>query len=237
MVFHKFAKSNTIFITAPMIKSDTFRFLNELAENNNREWFQAHKQQHDEARENVITFVAQLISGLSKIDVTIPADLDPKDCVMRIYRDIRFSKDKTPYKTNFGIGISPNGKNFEGPGYYLHIHPKQSFVAGGCWMPEPNVLKAIRQEIDYNGSGFHSVIDRPSFKNSFGNLDTELKLKTAPKGYPADHPDIDYLQLKSFTVSHELTQHDLTKTDATKGIIAGFAELYPFITFLRNAIA
>ena len=142
-----------------MIKSDTFHFLSQLAENNNLEWFHAHKQEHDEARENVIAFVSQLINGLAKIDIAILTDLDPKDCVMRIYRDIRFSKDKTPYKTNFGIGISPNGKNFEGPGYYLHIHPEQSFLAGGCWMPEANVLKAIRQEIDYNGSDFHTIID------------------------------------------------------------------------------
>lgn len=220
-----------------MITSDTFHFLSQLATNNNREWFQAHKQQHDKARENVIMFVTQIINDLSKVDVAISADLDPKDCVMRIYRDIRFSKDKTPYKTNFGIGISPNGKNFDGPGYYLHIHPEQSFLAGGCWMPEPNVLKAIRQEIDYNGSDFHAIVDRPSFKNYFGHLDTELKLKTAPKGYPADHPDIDYLQLKSFTVSHELEQGDLKKADALKKVVAGFTELYPFISYLRNAIA
>ena len=220
-----------------MIKSDTFHFLSQLAENNNRDWFHAHKQQHDQARENVIAFVAQLIHGLSKIDIAISADLDPKDCVMRIYRDIRFSKDKTPYKTNFGIGISPNGKNFDGPGYYLHIHPEQSFLAGGCWMPEANVLKAIRQEIDYNGFDFHTIIDRASFKNYFGYLDTEFKLKTTPKGYSIDHPDISYLQLKSFTVSHALKQDDLKKASATDEIIAGFVELYPFIAFLRNAIA
>ncbi len=220
-----------------MIKSDTFHFLSQLAENNNREWFHAHKQEHDEARENVIAFVSQLINGLAKIDITILTDLDPKDCVMRIYRDIRFSKDKTPYKTNFGIGISPNGKNFEGPGYYLHIHPEQSFLAGGCWMPEANVLKAIRQEIDYNGSDFHTIIDRSSFKNYFGYLDTEFKLKTTPKGYSMDHPDINYLQLKSFTVSHALKQDDFKNADATEKIMAGFVELYPFIAFLRNAIA
>ena len=104
-------------------------------------------------------------------------------------------------------------------------------------MPEGDVLKAIRQEIDYNGSDFHTIIDRSSFKNYFGHLDTEFKLKTTPKGYSMEHPDISYLQLKSFTVSHALQQDDLKKADATEEIIAGFVELYPFIAFLRNAIA
>ncbi|MFN8406810.1 MAG: DUF2461 domain-containing protein [Sphingobacteriaceae bacterium] len=219
-----------------MIHPKTFTFLSQLATNNNRDWFHAHKQQHDEARENVLAFVAQIKEELCKIDPGLPTDLDPKDCVMRIYRDIRFSKDKTPYKTNFGVGISPDGKNFNGPGYYLHIHPKQSFLAGGCWMPEANILKAIRQEIDYNGADFHTVIDRHSFKNYFGYLDAEDKLKTTPKGYSVDHPDISYLQLKSFTVSHPLSPDDLQGADATKKVVKGFSELYPFIAFLRRAI-
>ena len=197
-----------------MIKSDTFDFLSQLAANNNREWFHAHKQQHDQARENVLEFTATIIRGLAKIDTSISSDLEPKDCVMRIYRDIRFSKDKQPYKLNFGIGISSNGKNFDGPGYYLHIQPEQSFLGGGCWMPEANVLKAIRQEIDYNSTGFHTVVDQLDFKKYFGGLDTESQLKKAPKGYVVDHPDISYLKLKSFVVTHSLSQSDLTQTHA-----------------------
>ena len=110
-----------------MIKSDTFDFLSQLAANNNREWFHAHKQQHDQARENVLEFTATIIRGLAKIDTSISSDLEPKDCVMRIYRDIRFSKDKQPYKLNFGIGISSNGKNFDGPGIIYTFNPSNLF--------------------------------------------------------------------------------------------------------------
>lgn len=220
-----------------MILPATFRFLELIAENNNREWFQAHKQLHDEARQNVLEFTQTLIAGLSDFDGLISPDLQAKNCVMRIYRDIRFSKDKTPYKTNFGIGISPTAKNFQGPGYYIHLEPKGSFIAGGCWMPDGEVLKAIRQEIDYNSSDFHEVVDKPSFKQYFGKPDSDDKLKTVPKGYPADHPDIEYLKLKSFTVSHALKDAELFRSNSPELLLDGFSRLYPFIQFLRNALA
>ncbi len=219
-----------------MIRPGTFEFLTELSANNNREWFQAHKTEHDQARENILEFTADVISELAKVDAAISSDMDSKNCVMRIYRDVRFSKNKTPYKTNFGAGISASGKNFNGPGYYLHINPQQSFVAGGCRMPESDILKAIRQEIDYNGSDFRKIVENKAFKQYFRSLSTEHKLKTVPKGYPADHPDIEYLKLKSFTVSHEMSALDLSKPDAVKKVADGFAEMYPFIIFLRNAI-
>lgn len=219
-----------------MLRSDTFDFLKQVKTNNNREWFQAHKDLHDTARENVLAFTADVITGLTKIDLAIPSDLNPKDCVMRIYRDVRFSKDKTPYKTNFGTGISPNGKNFNGPGYYLHLSPEQSFIAGGCWMPPANQLKAIRQEIDYNSSDFQSILDDQLFKHYFDNLDREGALKTAPKGYPADHPSIEVLKLKSFTASTEITIEELLHPDAVKRVLERFEALHSFIVFLRNAI-
>jgi uncharacterized protein (TIGR02453 family) len=220
-----------------MIKSGTFDFLSDLAKNNNRDWFQENKARHDEARINVIGFVAELIAGLSKIDNIIPADLDPKACVMRIYRDIRFSLNKTPYKINFGAGISQHGKNFNGPGYYLHIQPEECFLAGGCWMPSPDMLKSIRQEIDYNGGQFHRIVDAPAFKEYFGMPDQEYKLKTVPKGYAADHPDIEYLKLKSFTFTHSLSSRELSSPGAVKTVLEGFEKLHPFIVFLRNAIS
>ena len=220
-----------------MIEPGTFDFLRDLARNNNREWFQDNKARHDDARNNVIEFVGQLIKGLSEIDKTISPDLDPKTCVMRIYRDIRFSLNKTPYKNNFGAGISQQGKSFNGPGYYLHIHPEESFIAGGCWMPEAEMLKSIRQEIDYNGSDFRNIVSQAAFKKYFGEPDQEYKLKTVPKGYSIDHPDIEYLKLKSFTFTHVLTQKELTRPDAAKTVISGFEKLYPFMVFLRNAIS
>lgn len=220
-----------------MIKLSTFEFLNDLAANNERNWFHQNKARHDAARKDVLDFTADLIQHLSKIDVLIPENLDPGTCVMRIYRDIRFSKDKTPYKENFGVGISPNGKNFNGPGYYLHIQPDESFLAGGCWMPEPELLRSIRQEIDYNGADLHHVIDNSAFKQYFGLIDDEYKLKTVPKGYASDHPDIELLKLKSFSFSHKLSNKTLTGPGAVNEVAKGFQILSPFITFLRNAIS
>ncbi|MDP3469305.1 MAG: DUF2461 domain-containing protein [Daejeonella sp.] len=218
-----------------MINSATFDFLKDLAANNNRDWFQANKLRHDVARNNVLEFADELIAKLSKIDPSVSPDLESKSCVMRIYRDVRFSKDKTPYKTNFGAGFSENGKNFKGAGYYLHIHPEHSFLAGGCWMPEADILKAIRQEIDYNGSAFHQIVDNKLFKQYFAKPDTEYKLKTLPKGYLPGHPDIEYLKLKSFTFSHPLTKTELTGPNAIDLVSDGFKQLYPFVAFLRNA--
>ncbi|MDF3077340.1 MAG: hypothetical protein K0S09_1229 [Sphingobacteriaceae bacterium] len=220
-----------------MISDKALTFLKGVAENNNREWFQSHKADHDAAKAEVLDFTSAIIDGLAKIDATIPADLQAKNCLMRIYRDIRFSKDKTPYKTNFGIAISSTGKNFNGPGYYLHIEPEKSFVAGGHWMPDPNHLKAIRQEIDYNGEDFRNIIEEKSFVKSFGILSQDDKLKTVPKGYSSDHPDIEFLKLKSFTASSAIKDKDLLSPGAAKYIVEMFGSLSPFMVFLRNAIA
>ncbi len=220
-----------------MLNPATFTFLQGVIDNNNREWFQQHKSEFEAAKADVFQFAQTLIDGLSAFDPVIPSDLDPKLCVMRIYRDVRFSKNKDPYKENFAIAISAKGKNFDGPGYYLHIHPTQSFVAGGCWMPEPHELKAIRQEIDYNGSELHEILESPDFKNYFGELDTTEKLKTVPKGYDSDHPDIDYLKLKSFTANRSLNPVDLCNLHAAETVLKGFRALHPLMLFLRNALA
>ncbi|MEO8794282.1 MAG: DUF2461 domain-containing protein [Daejeonella sp.] len=220
-----------------MITKATFDFLKDLAQNNNREWFHDHKNEHDLAKQNVLDFVQQVINKLGKTEPLIPQNLEAKNCVMRIYRDIRFSKDKTPYKTNFGAGISPNGKNFNGPGYYLHISPEGCFVAGGCWMPEAENLKLIRQEIDYNASSFREIIEDPDFKSYFVEPDRENLLKTSPKGYPADHPEIEFLKLKSFTVSHEINSAELSNKNSVDKVVEGFEKMHPFMIFLRNALS
>lgn len=220
-----------------MIEASTLNFLKKLSENNTRDWFNAHKGDYEAARENVLQFTSKLIIGLSKFDSTIPVDLSPKDCVMRIYRDIRFSKDKTPLKTNFGIAISSNGKNFKGPGYYVHIQPGKSFAAGGSWFPEAEELKAIRQEIDYNGSELRMILKEPSFIKEFGDLDREGALKTTPKGYSSDHEDIEYLKLKSFTAITQVSDKTLTQRSSSDSIISSLEKLFPLMAFLRNAIS
>lgn len=220
-----------------MIKDSTFEFLEAVAANNHREWFQINKSRYEDARSNVIDFTREIITGLSAFDPLIKSDIEPRDCVLRIYRDIRFSKDKTPYKTNIGVGISPNGRNFKGPGYYIHIHPENSFITGGSWMPEAGVLKAIRQEIDYNSSEFNSVIKEPAFIKYFQDLDREDLLKTAPKGYDTDHPYIQYLKLKSFTASHDVSKNVLTGKNSVVYTVDVLRTLFPFIEFLRNAVS
>jgi uncharacterized protein (TIGR02453 family) len=220
-----------------MITKQTFNFLGELARNNEREWFQANKSRYDAAKAEIHAFAAALIGQISGFDTEVPADLDPKSCVMRIYRDIRFSKDKTPYKNNFGIGISQKGKSFAGPGYYVHVQPGKSFIAGGCWEPLPEQLKAIRQEIDYNGADWHDVIGAPDFVSSFGAPDEESALKVMPRGYPSDHPDIRYLKLKNFTASRQLPDKDLIGEQGLRNVADHLENLYPFMLFLRSAIS
>ena len=220
-----------------MIQSQTFDFLKELVNNNNREWFQANKERYDKARENVIEFTAILIDKLHKVDPTVSADLDPKKCVMRIYRDIRFSKNKTPYKNNFGVSLPTLSSKLGGVEYYLQIQPGQSFIAGGYWMPEAEHLKAIRQEIDYNADDLKKVVDDKEFIKLFGEFRKQDQLKTTPKGYEADNGNIDLLRLKSFIAVHQLKDKDLTGTKAADDVINMCTRIYPLNVFLKNAIA
>lgn len=218
-----------------MINPETFEFLKDIAQNNNREWFMANKTRHDKARENVIEFTGELIKEMGKIDPEVDAGTDPKRCVMRIYRDIRFSPDKTPYKNNFGIGKFTQGK-FD-IGYYMHVQPGASFIAGGCWMPESAALKAIRQEIDYNPESLKSIIDSSEFKKLFGEFRSQEQLKTVPREYSADNENIELLKLKSFIAAHNFTDAELMSDDAAKNIAAICSRIQPLNAFLNHAIS
>lgn len=220
----------------PMINQQTLDFLNELVDNNNREWFQANKDRYDKARENVIEFVGKIIPLLHKVDPSVATDLDPKKCVMRIYRDIRFSKNKTPYKNNFGVSFPTLNSKLGGVEYYLHIQPGKSFIAGGYWMPEAAHLKAIRQEIDYNAAELKAIIDDKEFVELFGDFRSQDQLKTVPREYSADNENIDLLRLKSFIVMHQLKDTDLQKADCPAYIAKVCSKIYPMNVFLKNAI-
>lgn len=220
-----------------MIQRRTFDFLNDLVENNNREWFQANKERYEAAREDVIGFTAGLLKELHKIDPGIDDTLDAKKCVMRIYRDIRFSKDKTPYKNHFGVSIPSKGTKAGRAEYYLHISPGNSFIAGGYWMPEADHLKAIRQEIDYNGDDLKKIIDDPEFVKLFGDFRQQERLKKLPKEYTADNENIDLLKLKSFVAFHQLNKNELFAKDAVNFVASVCAKIYPLNVFLNNALA
>jgi uncharacterized protein (TIGR02453 family) len=220
-----------------MIKPQTIEFLKDLVDNNNREWFQTNKAAYDTARENVIAFTAELIKLLHKIDPGINSELDPKKAVMRIYRDIRFSKNKTPYKNNFGISVPTSGSKLGGVEYYMHITPGGSFIAGGYWMPEADHLKKIRQEIDYNGHELKTIVDDPEFIRLFGKYREQESLKTVPKGYEADNAHIDLLKLKSFIALHQVTDKELFKKDIAEQLAQICTMINPMNTFLKNALA
>ena len=220
-----------------MIQPHTFSFLKELAENNNREWFMANKDRYEAARENVIEFTAEFIKELHKIDPQLNKDLEAKKCIMRIYRDIRFSKDKTPYKTNFGVSIPTHGEKAGRAEYFLHIASGNCFIAGGYWMPQADHLKAIRQEIDYNGQALKEIIEEKEFVDLFGDFTAQDQLKNLPKEYTADNPNIKLLKLKSFVAFHNLTEAELMDGKSPALIAKICSKIAPLNVFINNALA
>lgn len=217
-----------------MIEQATIQFLKNLKKNNNKEWFDANREAYEIARTNFKAFVDEVIGGISKFDPAIK-NLEAKHCVFRINRDIRFSADKTPYKKNMSALIAPGGKKTFLAGYYLHIEPGASFLAGGMWQPEPAHLNAIRQEIDYNANEFKKIINAKSFKNYFDSLSDEDKLKTVPKGYDKTHPQIELLKHRSFIVSHEMVDKTILSKDFLKESTKIFQAMQPLNFFLRRA--
>ncbi|PZX56736.1 DUF2461 domain-containing protein [Algoriphagus chordae] len=209
-------------------------FLAALAEHNSKEWMDANKKWYLETRAEFLKDVGQLLKGIGEWE---PAMLvfQPKECVFRQNRDIRFSANKAPYKSNFGAYFSPKGKKSEGPGYYLQIQPDNSFLAGGIWMPQSETLKKIRKEIDYSGAELAKIESNPHFKSLFGQINGE-KLKTSPRDYEADHEFIDYLRLKSFTVSSKISDRDIESRNFINLALDGFQKMRPLQEFLSRAI-
>jgi uncharacterized protein (TIGR02453 family) len=211
-------------------------FLKKIKTNNNKEWFDANKHVYLSAKENFESAIDKIISQIIKFDKSISPDLKGKDCTFRIYKDVRFSKDKTPYKSNMGASINPGGKKSLEAGYYLHIEPSASFIAGGVYMPQPEMLQAIRQEIDYNSEPLLKILKSASFKKYFKGLDEEDKLKTAPKGFPKDHPQLQLLQNKHFITSHKLTDKQILDKNFDKELSAICKSMHPFLNYLREAV-
>ena len=210
------------------------QFLTALKANNNREWMAAHKKEYELAKKDFENIVSVLIEKLSVLDPGIQG-LTPKDCIFRIHRDIRFSKDKTPYKPNFGAAINKGGKKSSNATYYLHVEPGAPFLAGGMYMPPGEILKKIRQEVDYNAGEFRKIIEAQEFVKYFQGITGE-KLKTSPQGYSADNPNIDLLRFKSYIVMHRMTDKDLTGNDNQQKIMAVYAALKPFNDFLNRSL-
>lgn len=209
-------------------------FLSDLAKNNSKEWMDAHKKQYLVCKEEFLEDVAVILKGLAEWEPAFEA-FKPKDCVFRQNRDVRFSANKDPYKVNFAAYFSPKGKKSEGPGYYLHVQPGQSFLGGGIWMPMGETLKKIRKEIDYSGAELNKIENEAAFKTAFGEIQGE-KLKTSPRDYDADHEFIEYLKLKSFTVTTPLKDQEIDNGQFIQRALKTFAIMRPFQEFLTKAV-
>jgi len=220
-----------------MLQQSTVQFLRNLKKNNKKEWFDANRTKYESAKKDVEDLSVEIIKRLSRTDDSI-AHLQPKDCMFRINRDVRFSKDKSPYKTNMGVYFSKGGKKGINAGYYFHLEPGSSFVAGGLWMPMPPELKRVRQEIDYSWDEVSKITGSKKFKSVFGDLDmsNESALSRPPKGYEADNPAISYLKLKSFIATTKIKDADLTSKELVKKVTVHFELLKPLIDFLNRAI-
>lgn len=220
-----------------MLQKSTLQFLKNIKSNNHKDWMDAHRSDYEAAKKDFAKLIDEIIVAFGKKDVEI-AHLTASACTFRFNRDIRFSKDKSPYKTNFGASINKNGKKAHDAGYYLHLEPGNSFCGGGVWMPEAKQLAAIRQEIDYNWDEFQEIVDNKTFTKTYDGLSfaSEYTLVREPKGYEKDNPAIEYLKLKSFIATKELPDSLFLGDNTVKEIIAAFTALQPLIVFLNRAV-
>ncbi|MCX6256990.1 MAG: DUF2461 domain-containing protein [Bacteroidia bacterium] len=209
-------------------------FLSDLKENNNREWFQANKSAYEKARISFEDFINSMIPEIGRFDKGI-RNITARDCVFRIYRDVRFSGDKSPYKLNMGAYMVKGGRKGQYAGYYLHVAPGESLLAGGIYMPSPEVLKIIRTEIFEKIDEFIEIIGNKEFIRLFGELSGD-KLKVAPRDFPRDFPHIDLLKFKSYCPVHMLKDGDLLKPDFSANALKIFEAMLPLNRFLNDAI-
>lgn len=215
----------------------TLDFLKKLNRNNNREWFDKNKGKFLAIKEDFEDFVSDLLHEMITFDASL-AGQDPKKLIFRIYRDVRFSKDKRPYKNHMSAAFSPVGKGMGKPGYYFQLEPgNKSFAGIGLFQPVPEYLAKIRQEIDYNGDRLETIFKEKKFKGNFKKFWDGDALKTAPKGYPKDHTHADWIRLKSFIVLHEFKDTEVANKNFLKKLSEVMRSAKPLNDFLADAIA
>ncbi len=219
-------------MTLPQI----LQFLQKLEKNNNKIWMDEHRNDFLDAKTSFEEFVDELLVEMKTIDKNLDT-LTAKDCTFRINRDVRFSKNKNPYKNNMSAYFNQNGKKGIGAGYYFHLEPKKCFVACGIWMPANDELKKIRQEIDYNLDELNSLMKKTEFKKQFENgLAQSDKLVRPPKGYEEDNEAIEFLKLKSFIVQKSINDEALLPKDIKKNIIAIMKAGKPLVEFINRGL-
>lgn len=220
-----------------MLKPSTLKFLKDLKKNNNKPWFDAHRSVYEAARNDFENFIQAVLDKHSKNDPDL-AELTAKKCTFRINRDVRFSKDKSPYKGNFGASMDKGGKKSGLAGYYFHCEPGKSFLGGGLWMPEGPVVKRVRQEIDYSLDEFSRIMKGKKFRSYYGDLYTGegVQLAKVPQGFEKDNPAAEYVRFKSWLVLHELSDAELTASSLVKNTVEAYKLMQPFVKFLNRAV-
>lgn len=220
-----------------MITKEALQFLNDLVANNNTEWMHANKKRYESFKKDYHNYIASILAEMKPLDKSLEP-LEVKNCTFRINRDIRFSKDKSPYKTNIGVWLTQNKNRKNSPGYYIHFEKGNSFIAGGVWCPEPSELKQIRKEIEFFHDDLEKIVNDKTFKSEFGELtrDETNVLKKAPKDFDPSHPAIEFLKLKSFTASERIDDKLFTQSDFSQKIAKKLAALKPMNDFLNRAL-
>ena len=220
-----------------MLSKDTLQFLDDLKANNNRDWFLDNKKRYEAFKKNYQHLVADLLDAMKPLDPSLEM-LEVKNCTFRINRDIRFSKDKTPYKSHLGIWLSSGAKGLNRSGYYIHLENGSSFIAGGLYCPEANDLKKMRKEIAYFHEDLEAILNEKEFKKEFNDFDRDEKntLKNPPRGYEKEHPAIDLLKLKSFESSQKINFSTAGTKDFVTTVSKKLILLKPLNDFINRAL-
>lgn len=211
-------------------------FLTELKDHNEKEWMEANRKYYQEAREEFKKLVGHVLEAIKPFEPGLEG-VTVNDCIFRINRDIRFSADKTPYKKWMSAVIAEGGRHSSNAIYYLHLQPgDESRTAGGMYQPAGEQLRKIRQEVDYNAAELKQIVSKASFRKHFEQIQGE-KLSRAPKGYPADHPNIELLKLKSFIAMESFTDEEVIGNDFADKVIESFRTVQPFNEYLNVAVS
>lgn len=220
-----------------MLQKSTLQFLSELRRNNNKPWFDENRSSYDQAKSDFEQFIAKVIKEMSKYDRDL-TNLLAKQCIFRINRDIRFSKDKSPYKTNMGASMDRGGKKSIFAGYYFHCEPGKSFVGGGLWMPAPAETKKVRQEIDYCWKEFNDLLRNKTFKNIYGDLyeGEDVSLTRVPQGFEKDHAGEKYIRMKSWLAMKSISDKEITNATLLKETVAAYKALMPLVGFINRSL-
>jgi uncharacterized protein (TIGR02453 family) len=220
-----------------MITKEAVQFLDDLIANNSTDWMHANKKRYENYKKDYHNYIAGILAEMKPLDKSLDP-LEVKNCTFRINRDIRFSKDKSPYKTNMGVWFTQNKFRKNSPGYYIHFEKGNSFIAGGVWCPEPEELKRIRKEIAFFHEDLEAIVDNKIFKKEFGAItrDENNTLKKAPKDFEANHPAIEFLKLKSYTASQKIEDNDFLNPNFSKIVAQKLIVLKPLNDFLNRAL-